>query len=384
MRLSDIFSSANRSETEVDKLIYSRDASGIDGECLGVVWPRNAEELHKLLSYVRRNDVTLVPRGAGTALKGQCVPNKSLVVDMSKMNKILEIGDDYVEVQAGVVLDDLNRALGDMFFPVIPYTHKVCTIGGMIAANAHGLHSYYGKTGQYVLALEVIDGAGRYLKMNASTIKNFIGFEGTSGIIIAAKLRLMPKQMARSVSIFNFNTISALVDKAMRLKTQENILAIEYFDERASTFAGFDQGFHILVEYNDYDGNIKDKKEVGEILELKEKIRYILYKHRYTKIEDPFIPDEKIAHFLYWLSKNEIPCFGHLNINVFHPCFREYSKMVDEMNEKLSAYNGRTSGEFGYGLVRKNQMLQNDIDKMQLKNNQLDPKDLMNRGKVYA
>ena len=58
--------------------------------------------------------------------------------------------------------------------------------------------------------------------------------------------------------------------------------------------------------------------------------------------------------------------------------------MVDEMNEKLSAYGGRTSGEFGYGLVRKNQMLQADIDKMQLKNKQLDPKNLMNRGKGYA
>ena len=248
MNLSDIFTSANRSDTEVDKIIYSRDATAEDGECLGVVWPRTAEELHKLFSYSRRNDVTLVPRGAGTANQGQCIPQKSLVVDMSKMNKILEIGDDYVIVQAGVVLDDLNRALKDKFFPVIPYTHKVCTVGGMIAANAHGLHSYYGKTGKYVIALEVVDGAGRYLKMNSSTIKNFIGFEGTSGIIVGAKLRILPKQLARTASIFKFNTVSALVDKVMRLKKENNALAIEYFDERASVLAGLDQGFHILVE----------------------------------------------------------------------------------------------------------------------------------------
>ncbi|MBT3985023.1 FAD-binding oxidoreductase [archaeon] len=384
MNLSDIFTSANRSDTEVDKIIYSRDATAEDGECLGVVWPRTAEELHKLFSYSRRNDVTLVPRGAGTANQGQCIPQKSLVVDMSKMNKILEIGDDYVIVQAGVVLDDLNRALKDKFFPVIPYTHKVCTVGGMIAANAHGLHSYYGKTGKYVIALEVVDGAGRYLKMNSSTIKNFIGFEGTSGIIVGAKLRILPKQLARTASIFKFNTVSALVDKVMRLKKENNALAIEYFDERASVLAGLDQGFHILVEYNDNTGNIKGIKEVAEALEMKEKIRYILYKHRYTQIEDPYIPDDKLAHFLHWLSKNQVPCFGHLNINVLHPCFKEFSKMVDEMYEKLSFYNGRVSGEWGWGLKRKDKMLSADIDKMKLKNQQLDPKNLMNRGKVYA
>ena len=58
--------------------------------------------------------------------------------------------------------------------------------------------------------------------------------------------------------------------------------------------------------------------------------------------------------------------------------------MVDEMYEKLSFYNGRVSGEWGWGLKRKDKMLSADIDKMKLKNQQLDPKNLMNRGKVYA
>jgi len=384
MKLDEIFHPANISESDVDKIIYSRDASDEEGTCQAVVWPRTSEELHKLLAYARRNDVTLVPRGAGTSLQGQCVPKDSIVVDMSKMNKILEIGDDYVIVQAGVVLDDLNNALKDKFFPVIPYTHKVCTIGGMIAANAHGLHSYYGKTGKYVMALEIVDGAGRYLKMNASTIKNFIGFEGTSGIIVAAKLRILPKQLCRTASMFKFNTVSALIDKVTRIKKQDNVLAIEYFDERASSIAGLEPNFHILVEYNDNEGNIKEKEEVLQTLELKENIRYMLARHRYSQIEDPHIPDEKLGHFLFWLSKNQVPCFGHIGINVMHPCFKEFSKMPDEMYEKLDFYKGRVSGEWGYGLKRRDKMLKYDVDKMKLLNKQLDPKDLMNRGKVYA
>ncbi|MFH1971950.1 MAG: FAD-binding oxidoreductase [archaeon] len=382
MNLKDIFNAASMSDNDVEKIIYSRDASDIKGgKALGVVWPKNAEELHKLFNYARRNDTILVPRGAGTSTQGQCIPNNALVVDMSKMNQILEIGKDYVVVQAGVVLDELNSKLRDRMVPVIPYTHRVCTIGGMIASNAHGLHSYFGKMGDYVLALEVIDGAGRYLKMNSSTIKNFIGFEGTSGIIVAAKLRLVPREFCHSASMFQFNTISALVDKALRLKKDDNVLAIEYFDERASVLAGLDHNFHILVEYNDNSGNIRDVKEV---LDLKEKIRYILHKARYTKIEDPYIPDEKLANFLYWLSKNEIPCFGHLSVNVLHPCFKEFSKVDEEMHDKLEFYQGRVSGEFGYGLKRRDKMLPYDIDKMKLKNQQLDPKNLMNRGKVYA
>ena len=109
-----------------------------------------------------------------------------------------------------------------------------------------------------------------------------------------------------------------------------------------------------------------------------------MYRHRYTQIEDPYIPDDKLANFLFWLNKNEVPCFGHININVLHPCFREFAKLVEEMHEKLPLYNGRVSGEFGYGSERKNKMVTSDLDKMKLKNQQLDPKDLMNRGKVYA
>ena len=153
MKLDEIFSNSNMSENEVDKLIYSRDASGIkNGDCLGVVWPRTKEELHKLLAYAKRNDVTLVPRGAGTSMHGQCVANGSLVVDMSKMNKILEIGDDYVIVQAGVVLDDLNNietrsnlALADTYAGLcianagVTLPHGVgMAIGGMYPHIAHG------------------------------------------------------------------------------------------------------------------------------------------------------------------------------------------------------------------------------------------------------
>src|SRR5207249_2270947 len=80
--------------------------------------------------------VPVVARGAGTSLTGAVVLDGAIILDMQRFNRILRIDpvNWYVQVQAGVVLDDLNEALRKegFFFPPDPASSFLCTVGGAI------------------------------------------------------------------------------------------------------------------------------------------------------------------------------------------------------------------------------------------------------------
>ena len=103
----------NVSEEEVDRLAYSTDASQFKGNTKLVVWPRSAAEVHKIILFAKRNKTRLVIRGAGSGLVGGCVPESEVVVDLSRLNRILKINEyerSFI-VESGVVLNDLNSSL---------------------------------------------------------------------------------------------------------------------------------------------------------------------------------------------------------------------------------------------------------------------------------
>ena len=68
-----------------EMVCYDTDASRLIGKAEKVVFPKTVEEVSKI---IQRTEKGVVPRGAGTNLVGGCVPNSSVVVDMSKMNKV--------------------------------------------------------------------------------------------------------------------------------------------------------------------------------------------------------------------------------------------------------------------------------------------------------
>lgn len=95
------------------KIIYSTDASVYKETPLGVVYPKDVDDLKAIISFANENFISLIPRTAGTSLAGQVVGD-GLVVDVSKhFNKIIEINpqEKYAIVQPGVILDALNREL---------------------------------------------------------------------------------------------------------------------------------------------------------------------------------------------------------------------------------------------------------------------------------
>ncbi len=141
--------------------LYSRDASMYAIEPVGVVFPRDADDVAAVVSVAAAAGVPVLPRGAGTSLAGQAV-GAAVVMDFSRhMDKILEIDAEAgtARVQPGVVQEQLNAAAGAHGLKFGPDTSTAnrATIGGMIGNNSAGSHSVrYGMTIDHVRAFDVV------------------------------------------------------------------------------------------------------------------------------------------------------------------------------------------------------------------------------------
>ena len=155
---------ALRGEVRFDawtRQVFSRDASMYAIEPLGVVFPRDADDVAAAVSVAAEFGAPVLPRGAGTSLAGQTV-GRAVVLDLSRhLRAIVEIDPERrcARVQPGVVQDDLNRAaarFGLVFGPDTSTANRA-TLGGMIGNNSAGSHSVrYGMTIDHVLGLDVV------------------------------------------------------------------------------------------------------------------------------------------------------------------------------------------------------------------------------------
>src|SRR5438876_3880662 len=143
------------------RLLYSTDASMYQVEPIGVVIPRDADDVRAAVEVAKAQQVALLPRGGGTSLTGQTV-NRALVVDFTQhMNEVLEVNADegWARVQPGLVQDELNhhvRPLGLLFGPDTSTSNRA-TLGGMLGNNSGGSHSSaYGLTVDHVLEITAL------------------------------------------------------------------------------------------------------------------------------------------------------------------------------------------------------------------------------------
>ena len=143
------------------RVLYSTDASIYQMEPVGVVIPRNVDDVLAVIEVAKENGVPVLPRAGGTSLAGQTV-NHAIVTDFSKyLNQIIEVNQEeqWARVQPGIVLDDLNRQLlpyGLMYAPDPTTSSRAC-VGGGVGNNTCGAHSViYGKTLDHIKELDVI------------------------------------------------------------------------------------------------------------------------------------------------------------------------------------------------------------------------------------
>ena len=153
---------------------YATDASFYQMMPVGVLAPRDTDDLEAALAIAREEGVTVLPRGGGTSQSGQTV-NESLVLDTTKyLNRIVEIDAENRRcvVEPGLVLDELNRALKPhgLWFPVDVSTASRATIGGMAGNNSCGTRSIrYGTMRDNVLAIDALMPDGQALRFGPVT-----------------------------------------------------------------------------------------------------------------------------------------------------------------------------------------------------------------------
>ncbi|MGB2868185.1 MAG: FAD-binding oxidoreductase [Bacteroidota bacterium] len=144
---------------ELTRLEYSTAACWYKIKPVGVVFPGNPEDVQKTARYCFQNGIPLIARGAGTGLAGQAV-GMGIVVDFTRhMNTVLAVNPETVDIQPGLVLNELNKSLlpHRRLFPVDPASGSLCSVGGMIATNASGGHGVkYGSTKDHVERLSVV------------------------------------------------------------------------------------------------------------------------------------------------------------------------------------------------------------------------------------
>ena len=153
------------------RTLYSTDASIYQILPIGVVIPRDADDIAATLRIAHEQGVPVLPRGGGTSLAGQSI-GRAIVLDCSKyMDRLLELDPvaRWARIQPGIVQDELNLAAHPHGLRLGPdtATSNRATLGGMMGNNSSGARSIlYGKTSDHVQELRVllIDGTELLLR----------------------------------------------------------------------------------------------------------------------------------------------------------------------------------------------------------------------------
>ncbi|MGW9402906.1 FAD-binding and (Fe-S)-binding domain-containing protein [Arthrobacter sp. NPDC055585] len=243
---------------------YSSDASNYRIAPLAVILPRDEDDVRAAVNAAGRHGVPVTVRGGGTSCAGNAV-GPGLVLDFSRyMNRIISIDPESrsAVVQPGVVLSDLQTAAAahGLRFGPDPSTATRCTIGGMIGNNACGPHGLaYGRTADNVLGLRLLTGDGRVVELGSGkgsfdqvpgleqfmlarleTIRTefgrfsrqisgyslehllpengrnlaaaLTGTEGTCGVILQARVRLVPRSPAPALAVLGYPDMAAAAD----------------------------------------------------------------------------------------------------------------------------------------------------------------------------
>jgi glycolate oxidase len=398
-----------------EMLVYECDGHTLDKALpIAVAFPSSTEQVVALVKLANTHNLPFVARGAGTGLSGGALAlDEGLVIEMNRMNKILEL--DYVNqravVQPGLVNLHLSLAAADAgyYYAPDPSSQGSCTIGGNVAENSGGPHTLkYGVTTNHVLGLKVVLPTGDIMHLGGPTLDTpgydltglFVGSEGTFGIVTEITVRLMRKPEAVKTILGSFATIddasntvsgiiaSGIVPAALEMMDNLTIQAVE-----AATGAGLplDAGAVLLIELDGIAAGMEeDATRISEVcnqhgclnvrVAKDEAERALLWKGRkeafgaigrltpnyYT--HDGVIPRTRLPEALQRLLaisrkyQLRIANVFHAGDGNLHPLVLYNEKDADELERTLKAgedilrmcveLGGVLSGEHGIGLRR--------------------------------
>jgi hypothetical protein len=363
-------------------ICYETDASGLVGTVNKVVLPESVDDVKNVVKSAS-SEMDIVPRGGGSNIVGGCVPRKSgsIIVDMKKMNKVLDFDpkSKIVYAEAGVTIKELNEKLKAVNFEFPILCNEISTLGGMIARGEISELGKYGDIKNWVEEIEFVNGRGEFIKIGKSDLSDVCGMEGINGIILKAKLKIIPLSY-RSASIFQSDNLHETLLIARRLRLEEEIIMLKLFDPYISKILGLPEKYNLIVFFDSDKGKINGDEFYEFFKKINKRDYFVYSKGFYGAVDAKFFID-KIDQFILFLEEIGVYYSVDLLNGIVISFFNEKSdeekvlNIINKMNGKFVKY--------GFGLKRKG--LIDNLQKKILHRVKLrhDPFRRFNNGKVF-
>ena len=200
-------------------------------DCVGQlrVIPKTEEEVMTIAAAIARHRIPLTIRGGGTGNYGQCIPVEGgVVLETTKLNKVLEISEGRVVCEAGARIEQVEKAVAEscQMLSMFPSTKRLATMGGFVSGGSGGIGSLRNgmlRDGQNITYLRIVtvEEEPRVIELHGKDILKAQHAYGTNGIITAMDYALTPtKDWSHTIALFN--NYAAALDFAKQAQ-EENL-----------------------------------------------------------------------------------------------------------------------------------------------------------------
>lgn len=411
-----------------------------------VVFAESTEEVAEAVRLCASESTPVIAYGAGTSLEGHLTAVRGGVsIDLTRLSKILRVSAEDLDctVQAGVTREQLNTHLRDMglFFPIDPGANA--SLGGMASTRASGTNAVrYGTMRENVLALTVVLPTGQIIRTGGRARKSsagydltrlFVGSEGTLGIITEVTVRLYGIPETISAALCSFESVEQAVDAAIavvqlgisvaRMELMErgliaavnaysnlslkieDTLAFEFHGSPASVQEQVEMVAAIVEEHGGKDFEWANApEERNRLWKARHNAFYAVVSQRPNAkgwSSDVCVPVSELSGCIVrtraLLQDCPVPSaiLGHVGDGNYHVVFavdpanaREI-EAVAAINKKMVQYaisvGGTSTGEHGVGTGKIAYLRQEHgdaVDLMAVIKNAIDPRGIMNPGKI--
>jgi len=414
-----------------------------------VVSPTSTEDVAAVLAGATERGIPVTPYAAGTSLEGNPVPaHGGISMNLTRMDAVLDVRpeDFQIDVEPGVMGPAIEEAAGQhgLFFPPLPSSGDISTIGGMIANAASGMQTVkYGEIADWVLELEVVLADGSVITAGSKAVKTssgynlrdlFVGSEGTLGVVTRATLELegRPEQIKGGRALFP--TLSdATAAVADVVQSGVDIAKIELIDADAARMSNAYTGadlpdqpmvfleFHadhgiddeiafceaVLADHAFEAFEIADEERMDDLWEARKDLALAIpaYDPDLQPVHpgDVTVPISEYGPLLRQVKSLAqqhdllIPCFGHAGDGNVHQSILVDPDDTDEIErarevdaavvEWAIEAGGTATGEHGIGLRKRKHLVtehgESTVAAMRSVKRALDPTDTLNPGKIF-